>query len=344
MPRRWRCWILCIPLFFVSWIALATPLTPGSVLVSFGSDFIGEFSRDGTLLQGIRVPYPGPDRPNTETVRDIVLNSDGTLAIFNGTFHPYMTVWNPTDNSFTSDTLSGWVSDGNGAIATLKNFVFVADNSNPTGSTSGVVRFDRSSPGTAQRFHSIYPYDLAIGLDGLLYVLGVDEKTVEVFDPQTMTPLRTLALPRQIFSITANADGDIIGAYNMGGLVEFDPLGNLLTLVPGLGLGDVVLGSDGAVLGQTIFPQEVFLADQNLTGSAIFEDGAGRFVAFGLPPGQPVSEPPSLALVTLILALAWIRARRGCPASGISSAAKSAALRSNSRTNAALAPSVLATN
>lgn len=298
--------------------SLAAPLTPNSVLVSYGgSDFIAEFSRTGEMLQSLRVPHPRPDATGgSEFVRDIERNADGSVSMFNGTFQPYLTTWNPTDGSFTHDTLTGWSSDGNmffGNLGSYKNFVFASDNTNYYDSTSGVVRFDRSNPGSAQRFDSINPARLSVGADNLLYVLGDDLSTVQVFDPDTMALLRTITLALQVYSVTADRESHIIGAWNMGGLVKFDAEGKLLSTRLGAGLGDIDVGEDDTVLGRGLYPSEgVFFTYADLNTDLLFLESGIGFVAFGGPatPNIAINEPPTVALllfIGLLSARRWVR-------------------------------------
>ena len=305
----------CFSFLILSVSSVAAPLTTNSVLASFGSDFVGEFSRDGSLLQSIRVPNPSHVPGSVggfEFVRDIELTGDGRLAIFNGTFTPYLTIWNPADNSFTHDTLAGWSSDGNlffGRLAAHGNFVFASDNG--LGSTPGVVRFDRLSPGTAHRIASINPLDLAVSSDGLLYVLGVDGLTVEVIDIETLILQRTLTLAHQVFGIAAGLKGTLIGASIVGGLSRFDSAGNVVETASGPGIGDIDIAVDGSILGRIVgFTEGVFLGDDDLSGRTLFDLSGALFVASGPTASFVVSEPPTLPmLVTILLLGARLRSR-----------------------------------
>jgi hypothetical protein len=80
----------------------ASPIAPGHVLVSANNylgGFIQEYSPSGSLVQSISVPYPGGARPATETVRDMSVTGEGRVAVFNGTFSPYLSIYDPGNGS-----------------------------------------------------------------------------------------------------------------------------------------------------------------------------------------------------------------------------------------------------
>jgi hypothetical protein len=303
-----------------SHVALASPFSPGSRLLVFGDGLIGEFAPNGLLIQTIDVPYPG-GRPATEIVRDITLNSDGTLSIYNGTFDPHLTIFDAETNTFTHRTFPGWSSDGNlsfGAIASFQQFVFVSDNSTfgdgGQDLVAGVVRFDRSG-GPTLRHELPGPFELAMGLDGLLYVLATDTHTVHVLDPEAFVLLRTVVLtaglfgPASVFGIAVNGSGEILGAANTGGLTRFDASGVIIESVPGPGLHDLELDpGTGQLLALVVpsFLDQIFLAGEDLVGATAPAVSGSRFAAFG-PPVVSVPQASTGLLVVFALAIPFGR-------------------------------------
>jgi hypothetical protein len=66
-------------------------IDPDNILVTYFQS-IREYTRDGTLVQSIPVPYPDEPRPGTEWLKDVAMLADGRMAVFNGTFSPYMSI------------------------------------------------------------------------------------------------------------------------------------------------------------------------------------------------------------------------------------------------------------
>ena len=47
----------------------------------------------------IDIPYPTGDHPQTETVRDLVHMPDGNVAVYNGSFDPYLSIYDTQASS-----------------------------------------------------------------------------------------------------------------------------------------------------------------------------------------------------------------------------------------------------
>lgn len=76
-----------VSIVIVSSTAIAVPLNYGNILVST-NDVLYEYTKSGTQLQTFNVPYCGGSRPGTENARDIVLDQNENIAVYNGTFDP----------------------------------------------------------------------------------------------------------------------------------------------------------------------------------------------------------------------------------------------------------------
>ena len=130
-------------------VASAAPFGQDSILVSIEDDQIREYGPTGTLIQTISVPYPINPAPSSARVRDLVITQSGQLAIFNGTFDPYVSVHDPTLDTWHHETFLGWSTSNNdrfAGIATIGPYVFVSDartfGDGGADELKGVIRFD----------------------------------------------------------------------------------------------------------------------------------------------------------------------------------------------------------
>jgi hypothetical protein len=165
---------------------------------------VREFTPAGALVQTIPFNYNNGSYPGAEYLRDIVVDRDGSIAGYNGTFGPFLTRYSSFSGTFTHTSVALWstVNDiGAGGIAAYQNFIFVTDMFTFSGGeANGIVRFDTSS-NTAIRFAAGSDFiDLNIGLDGNLYALTSPQAPIRVYDPKTMALLRQIPLPTTISS------------------------------------------------------------------------------------------------------------------------------------------------
>jgi hypothetical protein len=192
-------------------------IDPDNILVTYFQS-IREYTRDGTLVQSIPVPYPDEPRPGTEWLKDVAMLADGRMAVFNGTFSPYMSILEPGSGMWTHSTIDGW-SVGNGsAISGIGAFgtrVFANDQDFVSFiGDEGMVVFDADT-GTGNRFEPRFgTRDVNIGADGKLYSIGarfVSQDSIYVYDPITLELERTLAHPNEFDpgAVAADADGNI---------------------------------------------------------------------------------------------------------------------------------------
>src|SRR5262249_52743487 len=78
----------------------AGPITQGDILVTqgnFGGSSLKEFTPTGTFVQTITLPMPGDGG-----ARGVVVDSNGNVQIYNGTFSPFLTIYNPNTGAFTN--------------------------------------------------------------------------------------------------------------------------------------------------------------------------------------------------------------------------------------------------
>jgi hypothetical protein len=142
-----------------------------------------EYTPAGSLVQEIAVPVPGDVFP-----RDLCVDPTGKLHLFNGTFSPYLSTFDPATTNWTHHTAADWAIANNvysGGLAFWNGFVFVPDSLPIGGWTAGILRFDAADNYSARRFaHTGEFVQVTIGRDGLLYALGPGGS------PQPLSPRR----------------------------------------------------------------------------------------------------------------------------------------------------------
>jgi len=223
-------------------------LTTGNILVTL-QYLLLEYSPDGTLVQRIPILRDGDASPDlTEDVRDVVVSNEGHVYIFNGTFNPVLSSFDPGTGEWRHSTFDGWGIFNNvsfGGIGSYKHYVFVTDQTNP----SGIVRFNTDTHG-AQRYADGMDYiDLNVGLDNRLYALAYGEELVHVYDPLTMHLMDVINLENYVRGIAINTDGEIFGASWDGSIYRFDSSGAYqASIAAGIGsLSDIDLAPSGKI-------------------------------------------------------------------------------------------------
>lgn len=240
-----------------------------------------EVSRAGGYVQTIPILVDASTNPmhvhdSREDVRDVVVDGNGRVFIYNGTgtgIQPDDAVKLTVYNSVTGDWdhydgpagWSSWESNQSspafGALALYQDYVFASDTVR-SGDEKGIIRFDMANGFSAQRFADTESYiDLSLGLDGLLYGLQLDFKEVDVFDPATPgldmvagpITLETGGTSTRIVSIAVDAAGNIFGVETFGDIHKFDPASGLslaeLDVSPSFEVTDIDLEADGTLIG-----------------------------------------------------------------------------------------------
>ena len=211
---RWRV-LLALLWSSLALDAGAAALTVGNILVSENqTGMVHEYTTAGTLVQSFTVPAPGDG-----SVRDVVVDRDGNIRAFNGTFDPDLATINVLTSATSQHTASGWstISNGTyGGIATIADngHVFVSDmrTFGPGDTPDGVVVFDESGAFVTRITDTDVtpgPTDITIGLDGLLYALH-HQNDLAIYHPLTFSRSGSLALGGGIDfrSIAVNANGE----------------------------------------------------------------------------------------------------------------------------------------
>lgn len=264
-----------------------TTFGASNVLVSFGNR-IYELTSAGTLVQPIPILESTGTPPSaSESARDLVIDAQGRLHLYNGTFDPVLSSFTPADGDWTHNTLADWDTVNNvsyGGIGTAGDFIFVTDM---LGNPSGIVRFDAGDNYSATRFATGTDYiDLTIGLDGVLYALRSNEETVDRFVPDTMAAMGSVTLENDVRGIAVNAAGTIFGASWDGSIYRFDAAGTQETsLAVGVGnLTDIDVAADGRLVAGSRFETVIFTTEtMDVLSTVAFSGNGETFVAFTPP-------------------------------------------------------------
>lgn len=123
--------------------------TPGNLLVTSSPtnqpSMLYEFTPLGVMVQA--TPVAHPSSVISERARDVVLDANGNAAIYNGTFDPRLTTYDPVAETFSNSVVPFWSTGNNvtfGGLAALGEFVYGTDmrvRSEPVGGR-GIVRFN----------------------------------------------------------------------------------------------------------------------------------------------------------------------------------------------------------
>jgi hypothetical protein len=189
-------------------VPVPTPKPVHDILVSLGgganySSVVREFTAAGKILRTIPFNYDGGNYSGPEYLRDIVVDQNGAIDAYNGTFNPILTRYLGASDTFTHTHLAGWTNDNNvtyGGIASYRDFIYVT----AMGASKGIIRFDTSTNASARVGDSIDFMDVNIGLDGKLYGLyskfgAFNNAThINVYDPVTLALLNIVPIPSDV--------------------------------------------------------------------------------------------------------------------------------------------------
>lgn len=235
--------LIALPLLFSTSHINAALFTTGNLLIT-GDNQIHEYTTSGQLVQSIPVQSPvASHTTRTKYLRDIAVKGND-LYIYNGTFDPYLSIYDSQSSSWNHHTYSGWSTVNNGTyggIDTIGKYVFVTDmrtfGDDGADEASGIVRFDISS-GSAERFaNGIEMIDLTVGHDGYLYGLfpggHPGGRFLDVFDPFSLVHVNSISFA-DIFghtghrSIAVDAESNVFIADWDGDIHKIDSEGNIL--------------------------------------------------------------------------------------------------------------------
>ncbi|OGT81276.1 MAG: hypothetical protein A3J35_06295 [Gammaproteobacteria bacterium RIFCSPLOWO2_02_FULL_52_10] len=286
----------------------ALPLDPSRyrdtrILVS-RNGVVHVYSGEGIPIRSIQIPTPAEDPYGTEYPRDLAIDASGRLVVYNGTFDPYLSVFNSQTGAWAHRTHAGWSTANNGSyggIGMFARYAFVTDmrtfGDGGADEAMGLIRFDLDA-GTSTRFAStIEPIDLNLGQDGLLYALypggSPGGTSIDIYDPDTLSYIRTIDLSSTLGwkgnrAIAANASGQLFVADWDGRLLKLDAEGNLLaennlcSIADDCNALDIDVSATGKIIISYRFGS-VVLTDEEFTAPILFDSGNdGGFVTFQL--------------------------------------------------------------
>ena len=253
---------------------------PANILVSDG-DTLKKFSSEGVLTEEQLIPK----NATSEASRDLIDMGSNGIAIFNGTFHPELSIL--SNNEWNHTTYDGWSIPNNGSyggITSLENYIYVTDGNAASGPEKGIVRFNTDDVNDTTRFLEANEYiDITLGLDNNLYALRNTYGALDVVDPSTMTIIATLALGHTSSSraVTADTEGNIYMASWNGNLYKYDENGEEIDFIDlSNGLYDIDINANGTILVSDR-NGNIFISNTNLDEPVQFSSGdRGAFVAF----------------------------------------------------------------
>ena len=276
--------------------AFAVPLTPGNLLIQ-SDDSIYEYTVDGSYQQQYTVTRPSAR--STEYARDIVAHPDGKISVYNGTFEPVMSTYDPTADSWqhTEGDFSTVNNGSYGGIDVFEDTVFVTDQRTSGSPNQGIVAFNSSGE---HRFATdISPIDLSVGLNGLLYALtpggSPSGRVVNVYDTITFnlvdsydltsifgwTEHRAVAVDAQGDLYIADWDGEVHHVSKDGVLIDtVKPICDWLGREIQCNFIDIDVSQDGLIALGSRFG-EVFVTDTSFSYINTFDVGDDNiFVEF----------------------------------------------------------------
>lgn len=234
-------------------------LQSGNIVVTVDG-LVKEYQLDGTLVQNIgTVPQPegGDSGP-----RDLIVDGDGKLLIYNGTFLPNLSTLDMAAGTWQHRRIEGWATIANisyGGIGIYEDTVFLTDMIRSHNDiVKGIIAYDREDDSWTVLDTYGSPIDLCVGLDGFLYVLYTGGRLIDVYDPANGCFIRRIFPEGSDYhrAVAVDRESNIFLVGFNGVVKKLDPSGkqtksvNLANRVhPNLtdidvdGFGNVVVGS-----------------------------------------------------------------------------------------------------
>jgi hypothetical protein len=230
-------------------IARAGAFTPGNVVVTSQQQLI-EYTPSGAVVQTVNVPTGGGDGG----CRDLMVDKNGNMQIYNGTFSPVLTQYNPVTNTFAHQT--GVFSTVNnlsyGGLYAWGNYVFVTDMNTNGSPGAGLVRYNLDG-GTPTVFGSGLNYiDVTVGRDGTLYGLrdtGINGGGFDVdkFNPTTGSSLGSVHMGNEFRAMAVDGNGDFYTVDFFNGIIHYNSSGQVVKMLTDTvgGLCDIDMDANG---------------------------------------------------------------------------------------------------
>jgi len=323
-------WIFAVAMMLAVNIAQSAAgslsMTAGDILVTLNQTLF-EYTPTGTLVGSVAVP---PAESPTGSLRSPIVDNSGRVQLYNGTFTPYLTTYNPADGTYTFANCYG-LSTLNityyGGIAAYDRYVYLTDMATSLAPDQGIVRFDTTRASLPVRF-APRPFTQvgstgciadSVGWDGLLYVVSYDGNGIfDVYDPITMVEVKKVSTDYSFDfrGIAADRNGQIFTYSSSGIVAEYSPNGNLVKKVqlsrPADSGTSVSLTPDGKLL--LVSPDGLInIGDESLSNFTSFTVPGATVQMFGTwIQAPPAPEPSSIAgLVGCLAALKRHSRQRG---------------------------------
>lgn len=289
-------------IFFILWflcflVPLAANATTQHIFVS-SDHILFEYDETGRLVQTKEIPATTGCCGQS---RDLVSTEIGNIAIFNGTFDPSLSVFNPNENTWYEQKVPGWMTFNNiyyGGIAAIENTIYVTDMGSYNSTEKGIIAIHLDNHEISRYFTHQNYIDLALGHDGFLYALKNSYGQVDVINPVTMEIVNSLSLGHTlaIRSLAVNHNGIIYAASSYGDVYVFHANGVIHTShSSGLNdLSDIDLEPNGRIVMGSRFGK-LAITDEFFSEISYVDTGTGLnvFVAFGKPlPVQTIPATP----------------------------------------------------
>ncbi|WP_445359972.1 PQQ-binding-like beta-propeller repeat protein [Microbulbifer sp. EKSA005] len=254
--------------------ALPTIFEMGASGISIFENKLYVFDVDGREIKSFDIPNPNEN--DYTYARDAVILDDGRVAIFNGTFEPYLSVYSPGANLWEHYPAPGWSTVNNlsyGGIDAIGEQVFVTNQSTSGSPSQGYVKFDLAS-GSVNYFDADSFIDLTVGEDGYLYALSGNQ--VSQFSPESGILLSNVSIENSR-AIAVDEAGNIFSATWDGEIHQFTAGGVLKeTLFVGHSFNDISIRRNGELVAATAY-EGLYRVAADL--SSFFKlDARGKFV------------------------------------------------------------------
>ena len=252
------------------------------------------------------VPVPPNNSFSFDQARDLVVDQDGNVLLYNGTFTPSLLSGNATDGVVDQLQFAGLSTINNttfGGIAREGNFVYLTDQRTGGAPEQGIVRVNLEDNSFIRFAETIEPSDLNIGPDGVVFAIdgaGSPTNTVFRYDLETTELINEVRVAFAGHRAVAGlADGTFFTATSSGDIFHYDLDGSLLNSanVSGAFFADIDIAPDGQIALGTAGSGEVVLTDTTLRSFERFRItessvGGNTFVAFATD-FSAVPEPAS---------------------------------------------------
>ena len=260
-----------------------------------------------------------------ESPRDLVVDQNDNIFLFNGTFTPTLLTRTASTGAIFQLNIPGFSTTNDlsfGGIGRLDDFVFLTDTNTFMASEQGIIRVDLTDNSFTRFATNISTQDLNIGLDGSLLALSDQVPADEVlrFDPLTGLLIETISIPTGSHrSVAGLADGTFLTATLGGDIFHFDGNGNVINSLEFTGVFDRFIDIDVAPDGQVAVGTDSF-GDVILTTTALstFERfstlpsgfSGETFVTFAQDFSTAAVPEPSTGLVLGICGISFLLQRR----------------------------------